>query len=87
MLTAKIRDGRIEVDEPIPEVWEGLAVQILPLLPEVVAEDLEQRLTALHQLGAAEFDNAEEERISEALSEMDRRSREDVTRLMREASL
>ena len=87
MLTAKIRDGRIEADEPMPDSWEGLSVQILPLPLEALADDLEQRLKALHELGAAEFEDGEEERIREALTEMDRRSREDISRLMREASL
>lgn len=87
MLTAKIRDGRIEADEPIPEIWEGLAVQILPLVSEEIVDELEQRLKALHDLGATEFADDEEEQITQALSEMDRQSREEVARSMREASL
>ena len=87
MLTAKIHEGRIEPEQPIPDVWEGLTVQVLPLLPDELADDLEQRLTALHDLGAAEFADGEEQQITEALSEMDRRSRDEVARLMREASL
>lgn len=68
-----------------PTFWEGLTVQVLPLLPDELADDLEQRLTALDNLGAAEFDDGEEQHITEALSEMDRRSREEVARWMREA--
>ena len=78
MLTSKIHEGRIEPEQPIPDVWEGLTVQVLPLLPEELADDLEQRLTALHDLGAAEFADGEEQQITEALSEMDRRSRNSV---------
>jgi redox-regulated HSP33 family molecular chaperone len=87
MLTAKIRDGRIETDEPIPDLWEGLTVQILPLAPDEIAEDFEQRLKALHELGAAEFEDGEVEQISTALTEMDRQSRDEVARQMREGSL
>ena len=46
--------------QPIPDIWEGLTVQVLPLLPKELADDLEKRLTALHNLGAAEFDDGEE---------------------------
>lgn len=87
MLTAKIHEGRIEPEQPIPDMWEGLTVQVLPLLPEELADDLEQRLTALHELGAAEFADGEEQQITETLSEMDRRSREEIARQMRDASL
>ena len=87
MLTAKIHEGRIEPEQPIPDIWEGLTVQVLPLLPDELADDLEQRLTALHNLGAVEFDDGEEQQITEALSEMDRRSHKEVAQWMREASL
>ncbi len=87
MLTAKIHEGRIEPEQPIPDVWEGLTVQVLPLPPEELADDLEQRLAAFHALGATEFADGEARRITEALSEMDRRSRDEIARLMREASL
>ena len=87
MLTAKVHEGRIEPEQPIPDMWEGLTVQVVPLLPEERADDLEQRLTALQELGAAEFGDGEEQQITEALSEMDRRSREEIARQMREASL
>ena len=80
MLTATIYEGRIEPEQPIPDMWEGLTVQVLPLLPDELADDLEQRLTALHNLGAAEFDDGEEQHITEALSEMDRRCREELAR-------
>ena len=62
-------------------------MQVLPLLPEEFADDLEERLTALHSLGATEFDDGKEQRITEALFEMDRRSREEVARWMQDASL
>ena len=87
MLVAKIRDGRIEAEGPIPDFWEGLTVQVMPLVLDETADDLEQRLNALHDLGAAEFEEGEAERITAALSEMDRRSRDEVARWMRDASL
>lgn len=34
MLTAKIQEGRIQPEQPIPDMWEGLTVQVLPLLPD-----------------------------------------------------
>ena len=63
MLTAKIHDGRIEPEQPIPDGWEGLTVQILPLLPEELTDDLEQRLALFHGLGATEFADGEVQQI------------------------
>ncbi len=34
MLTAKIHEGRIQPEQPIPDMWEGLTVQVVPLLPD-----------------------------------------------------
>lgn len=86
MVTARIRDGRIEADEPIPDSWEGMKVLVQPLSVETDPDDLETRLRALHELGMTEFEDGEVERIQQALSEMDRRSRDEMTRLMRDAS-
>jgi hypothetical protein len=86
MLTAKIHKGRIEPDQPIPAVWEGLTVLVLPLLPDNFPGDLEQRLNALHALGATEFDAGEEQMIAESLFDLDKHSRDVVARQMREVS-
>lgn len=92
MLLATIRDGRIEASGPIPDLWEGMTVQIVPLslntpdLDEDLAPaELERRLKSLRELGPVEYDDGERELIDDALLEMDRLSREQVARQIRDA--
>jgi len=76
MLHARIHQGRVEVQDPIPKEWEGQSVKILPLTPEDPLPDLEQRLAALEALGPVEFEPGERELVGQLLGEMDRLSRE-----------
>jgi hypothetical protein len=75
MIQARINQGRIEADEPIPAEWEGLRVKIVPLTPDDPFPDLDSRLAALHALGPMEFELGERERIADSLDELDRRSK------------
>jgi hypothetical protein len=72
MIRALIHDGRVEVQEPIPASWEGQTVHIVPLTPDDPLPDLEQRLTALHRMGPAEFEPEEREQMRAYLEELDR---------------
>jgi hypothetical protein len=75
MIHARIHEGRVEVQDPIPEEWEGQLVKIVPLTPDDSLPDLEERLATLHSLGPLEFDPDERERIASSLEELDRLSK------------
>jgi hypothetical protein len=55
MIRAAVRQGRLEIQDPIPEEWEGQSVKIVPLTPDDPQPDLEERLAALQALGPVEF--------------------------------
>jgi hypothetical protein len=76
MVQARIHDGRVEVQDPIPKEWEGRLVKILPLTPDDPLPDLDARLAALDALGPMEFDPDEREFIATVLEDVDRLSRE-----------
>lgn len=78
MVQARIHQGRIELESPIPAEWEGQRVKILPLTPDDPIPDLEERLAALQMLGPMEFDPEEHELIDRALAQLDRMSREAI---------
>jgi hypothetical protein len=71
MIHARIHQGRIEVQDPIPEEWEGQLVKILPMTPDDPLPELEEWLAALHTMGPMEFDPGEREKIVSALKELD----------------
>jgi len=75
MIRARIYQGCVEVQEPIPEEWEGQLVKILPMTPDDPLPDLEERLAALHAMGPMEFEPGERELITGALAELDRLSK------------
>jgi hypothetical protein len=75
MLHARIHQGRVEVQDPIPPEWEGQLVKIVPLTPDDLLPDLEACLAALHALGPMEFEPGERERIAGNLAELDRLSK------------
>ncbi len=50
-LRARISQGNVEIQDPIPREWEGLQVKIVPLTPDEPLADLEERLTFLQALG------------------------------------
>jgi hypothetical protein len=75
MIRARIHQGRVEAEEPIPSEWEGQAVKILALTPDDdPLPDLEKRLAALHAMGPMEFESGEREIIAKALDELNRAS-------------
>jgi hypothetical protein len=75
MIRARIQQGRVEVEDPIPEEWEGQLVKVLPMTPDDPLPDLEERLAALHALGAMEFEAGERELMAGALEELNRLSK------------
>jgi len=75
MIQARICEGHVEVQDPIPEEWEGQLVKILPMTPDDPFPDLEEWLTALHAMGPMEYEPGERERISRALTDLDRLSK------------
>jgi hypothetical protein len=75
MIQARIHQGCVEVQDPIPEEWEGLLVKILPMTPDDPLPDLEERLSALQGMGPMEFSLGERELIAGALAELDRLSK------------
>jgi hypothetical protein len=81
MIRARVNKGRVEIQDPIPEEWEGQVVKILPMTPDDPLADLEANLAALHALGPAEFDPGEREHGDRLLAEQDRLSREAMQKL------
>ena len=75
MIRARIEQGGVEVQDPIPEEWEGQLVKLVPLTPDDPLPHLEEWLAALHALGPMEFEPGEREQIAGALQELDRVSK------------
>jgi hypothetical protein len=82
MVKARIHRGRVELQDPIPEAWDGQMVKLVPLTSEDPNPDLERQLAALHALGPMEFEAGERQEISAALKEMDRLSKEAMAHLL-----
>ena len=72
MIQAQIREGRVEVQDPIPASWEGQTVNIVPLTPEDPLPGLEARLAALHRMGPVEYEPGEREQVAAELEELNR---------------
>jgi hypothetical protein len=81
MIQARIHQGRLEVQQPIPEEWEGQLVKILPMTPDDPLPDLEERLATLQRLGAVELDPEERKRFEKEMKELDRLSQEALQKL------
>lgn len=81
MIQARIHHGRVEVEDPIPAEWEGQRVKIVPLTPDDVMPDLEERLAALAALGPMELEASEREAMTRDLEQMNRLSREAMQNL------
>lgn len=75
MVQARIREGRVELQEPIPAEWEGQLVKILSMTPDDPFPDLEEWLAELRVLGPMEFDPDERESIAATLADLDRISK------------
>ena len=82
MLHARIHQGRVEIQDPIPKEWEGQLVKILPLTPDDPLPDLEERLAALQALGPMEFEPGERELAGQVLGELDRLSRDAMRKIV-----
>jgi hypothetical protein len=75
MIRARIHEGRVEVEDPIPADWEGQFVKLVPLTPDDPLPDLEARLAALEALGPMEWEPGEQDQIAQSLVELDRLSK------------
>lgn len=75
MIRARVHQGRVETEDPIPAEWEGQSVKILPLTPDDPLPDLEERLAALQALGPTEFEPGERELAALLLVEQNELSR------------
>ncbi len=74
MIRVRIRQGRVELLDPIPEEWEGQTFQLVALTPDDPMLDLEEALAALKALGPTEYEPGEREMIAEAMAERKRLS-------------
>ncbi len=70
MIQAQIRQGRVEVQDPLPASWEGQTVNIVPLAPDDPLPHVEEWLAAVHRLGPAEFEPGEREQMEGALEQL-----------------
>ncbi len=82
MIRARVKQGRVEIEEPIPDEWEGQLVKILPMTPDDPQPDLDERLAALDALGPTEFEPGERELVTQLLAEQDRLSRAAMQAIM-----
>ena len=74
MIHALVHNGQVEVQEPIPDSWEGQFVKIIPLTPDEPFPNLDERLARLHELGRMEYEPDERERIVAELEELNKLS-------------
>jgi hypothetical protein len=81
MLQARIHQGRVELQDPIPKEWEGQLVKIIPLTPDDPLPDLEVRLAGLAALGPMEFEADERELMGQVLGDLDRISRDAMRKI------
>jgi len=71
MIHARIHQGRVEVQDPIPVEWEGQMVKILPTTPDDPMPGMEEWLAELHAMGPMEFDPGERELMVRTWAELD----------------
>ncbi|MFL5243652.1 MAG: hypothetical protein ACJ8FY_16225 [Gemmataceae bacterium] len=83
MIQARIHQGCLEIEDPIPAEWEGQMVKILPMTPDDPLPPLEVWLATLHALGPMEWEPSERETIAVGLGELDRISKEAMLKLPR----
>ena len=81
MIQARSHDGRVEVQEPIPEEWEGQLVKIMPLTPEDALPDLDERLAVFHALGPMEWEAGERELVAHALEQLNQAGKQAMTQI------
>jgi hypothetical protein len=83
MIQARIQQGRIEAQEPIPAQWEGQLVKVVPLTPDDLLLDLEVQLAILEKLGPVEFEPEERTLVAEMFEQLDRAGRDAMQRIAR----
>jgi hypothetical protein len=81
MIQARVEQGRLEFQEPLPREWEGRLVKITPLTPDDPIPDVDERLAALHALGPMEYEPGEQEAIARELADLDRAGKDSMQSL------
>ena len=81
MIIARIKKGRVQVQDPIPKEWEGHMVKIMPLTPDDPLPDPEEWLATMKALGPMEYEPGEKEMIEKGLAELDRISKEQMKKV------
>jgi hypothetical protein len=82
MVQARVRNGRVEVEEPLPADWEGQLVNITALTPDDPIADLDSKLAALHALGPMEYEPGEREMIEAELADINEVSKQEIAKLV-----
>jgi hypothetical protein len=81
MIQARIEQGQVVVEEPIPTAWEGRIAKLVPMTPDEPLADLDELIAALHAMGQMDLDPNEREEIASALAGMDKFGKEALNRL------
>ena len=81
VVQARIHQGRVELQDPIPEAWEGQFVKLVPLSPDDPLADLDHHLARLHALGPMEYLPGEREMIENELQALDQQSRQAAAKI------
>ncbi|HEV3144337.1 MAG TPA: hypothetical protein VGZ47_10660 [Gemmataceae bacterium] len=81
MILARIHNGRVEAQDPIPQDWEGHMVKIMPLTPDDPLPDLDEWIAKMDAQGPMEYDPGEKEMIEKGLAELDRISKEAMQKM------
>jgi hypothetical protein len=78
MILARVHNGSLEPQEPLPAEWEGQSVKIVPLTPYDPMPDWQDALARLEALGPVELDADERATMEMLLAEQDRLGREEM---------
>lgn len=81
MIRARVLDGRLEAQDPIPAEWEGQMFKLVPLTPDDPLPNLEEDLAAFEKLGPVELDPDERQAIEALLAEQNELSRAKMQKL------
>lgn len=81
MIHARIHDGVVEAQDPIPKAWEGHLVKLVPLTPDDEIPNLGKLIAAKHALGPTEYEPGEREMIERALDELNQFSKKAMEKL------
>jgi hypothetical protein len=81
MILARVQNGSLNPQEPIPAEWEGQSVKVIPLTPDDPMPDWQDALARLEALGPVELDPDERAEMEKVLAELDRLGREEMLKI------